>query len=476
MAEPVTGRTAGIGYRFEPLPRGGLMLGLSAGQLGLVGASVLLAFVLVATLRGAPGFIAAATSVCLGLASCRSIAGRGPLQWAGIASSFVTRRKVRVAAPPGAPCGLATRVSWLSLPAKTFVDGTHLAELPAAFDQAPIGVLLDERSGTAAAVLRTRSGAFCLLDAEEKERRLASWAAVLESLANQSSSLVRLQWCQRSLRGNGSELRDHLRSSGCSSSPALQGHEALLESAEARSWCHEALVVVSVRAQVRRRRLQEHAEEALLNEVASLRSQLHSAGIACDGPLDAASTAVAVCAPLFPHLDRRSSAYPWPLATEEHWAEIRADGYWHRTYWVAEWPRSRVGPDFLSPLLVGRGRRCFSLVMAPVPPERAARDAESSRTSQLADAQLRAQGGFLETARQRRRAEAVEGREVELADGRGTFRFAGYVAVSDVGIGDLERAAAELERAAAAARLCLRPLYGQQKEALSWVLPFGRGL
>jgi hypothetical protein len=155
---------------------------------------------------------------------------------------------------------------------------------------------------------------------------------------------------------------------------------------------------------------------------------------------------------------------------------VHAELSWHRTYWVAEWPRSRVGPDFLSPLLVGMGRRCFSVVMAPVPPERAVRDAESSRTAQVADAQLRAQGGFLETAQQRRRAEALEGRETELADGRGSFELAGYVSVSADDKPGLDEACAQLERAAGAAKLCLRPLFGQQKEALTWALPFGRGL
>jgi hypothetical protein len=114
--------------------------------------------------------------------------------------------------------------------------------------------------------------------------------------------------------------------------------------------------------------------------------------------------------------------------------------------------------------------------MAPVPPDRAARDAESSRTAEAADAQLRAQGGFLQTARQRRQSEALEGRETELADGRGAYELAGYITVSASDKLGLEGAASELERAAGAAKLSLRPLYGQQKEALAWGLPFGRGI
>ena len=216
--------------------------------------------------------------------------------------------------------------------------------------------------------------------------------------------------------------------------------------------------------------------ETLRNQVRAIRAQMRSAGFVCEGVLDAAGAATAIGGFLVAGLNQNPGAFPWPLAVEEHWSEVRTEGCWHRTFWVAEWPRSRIGPDFLSPLLVGTARRSVSVVMAPIPPERAARDAESSRTAEVADAQLRAQGGFLQTARQRRQSEALEGRETELADGRGAFELAGYITVSASDKPGLEEAASELERAAGAAKLSLRPLYGQQKEALGWALPFGRGI
>ncbi len=86
----------------------------------------------------------------------------------------------------------------------------------------------------------------------------------------------------------------------------------------------------------------------------------------------------------------------------------------------------------------------------------------------MADARLRAQGGFLETACQRRQAEALEGREERLVDGRGVFKLSGYFTVSGADKAGLEAACSDLERAAGAAKVCLRLLYGQQKEALTW--------
>src|SRR3546814_11594801 len=59
-----------------------------------------------------------------------------------------------------------------------------------------------------------------------------------------------------------------------------------------------------------------------------------------------------------------------PLATESTWGRLRADGAFHRTYWVAEWPRLDVPPNWLEPLLLygggeigrasGRERGCQS--------------------------------------------------------------------------------------------------------------------
>jgi hypothetical protein len=478
------------GYRFEPLQRGGLLLGLSAGQLGLLAGAVVASFVSVRALPGPLGWAAATLVLAVAGAGCRRVMGRSPLQWARVGASFLTRAK-RVALPPPAatyggqllgqaagagPCSQGpqrlpspkragapqpgARGQWPRLPAKTLAPGVYLQQASLG-PTGPLGVLVDERSGTAAALLRARGGPFCLLDDPAKEAAEAAWAGLLESVANQPSSLLRLQWCHRAVPVFGW--------------PGAKGQEA------ARlSWRHETFLVLVTRVPLRRRprRCEVPPEVAalLVNQAVALRGQLHAMGTACDGPLDARGCAGAIGASLVPGLERHPEAHPWPLSTQECWGEVRADGYWHRVYWVAEWPRSAVGPAFLSPLLVARAQRCMSVVMAPVPPEKAARDAESSRTAQLADARLRAQGGFLETARQRRQAEAVEGREAGLADGYGAYRFAGYLAVSGRTKAELERGCEELEAAAGSARLCVRPLYGQQKEALSWALPFGRGI
>jgi len=460
-------------YRFEPLERRGVLLGLGLGQLTVLAVALVLAIGLAKTWSGTGGFLAAAAVLAAGGVLVRPLAGRPPPQWLSVAVSFASRRRVRAQPPPSIAPGPTLR-----LPARTFAPGVYLCELPAVSGQAPIGVLLDEKGGTVAALLRARGGPFCLLDEKDKDHTLAAWAAVLESVSAHRTSLARLQWCQRALPADSDALLAHLRVAGNPASPGFENHAMLLERAGKRSWRHETLLVVSVRCRGRHGHLGPTSEgaDALRNEVRAVRGQMRSAGFVCDGVLDGAGAAAAIGSFLVAGLGRNPRAFPWPLVVEEHWSEVHAEGSWHRTFWVAEWPRNRVGPDFLSPLLIGTARRSFSVVMAPVPPEKAAREAESSRTAQAADAQLRAQGGFLETARHRRQSEALEGRETELADGRGSFELAGYITVSAPDKMGLEEATAELERAAGAAKLSLRPLYGQQKDALAWALPFGLGV
>ncbi len=459
----------GARYRFEPLQRRGLVLGLGPAQIAVLTSAVLVAFGLISSARGVPATLAAVAVLGLGVVLCRPVAGRPALSWLGIGTAFVGRRRQAGAAPPGLPSSGALR-----LPVRVWPPGLVLHELVPTDGGGPLGVLLDRRGGTAAALVRAKGGAFCLLDEAGKQRQLVSWGTVLESLATHRGSLARLQWCQRSLPEDTSPLVAKLKANADPASPGYRSHLALLEAA--RSWRHETLLVVVVRWQGGLARRGQECADLLHAEVAALRAMLRSTGTACEPALDGRGLAGAVGAYIEPSLQRYSDAYPWPLSVEERWDALRIDGLWHRTYWVAEWPRSHVGPDFLSPLLIRGGSRSFSVVMSPVPPDRAAREAESSRTAQLADSRLRSQGGFLETARHRRQAEALESREAQLADGRGAFELAGYVTVSAPDEAALQHSSAELERAAGGARLCLRLLYGQQRRAFGWAMPFGRGL
>jgi hypothetical protein len=164
------------------------------------------------------------------------------------------------------------------------------------------------------------------------------------------------------------------------------------------------------------------------------------------------------------------------MAVEPQWDSVRADGTWHTTYWIAEWPRADVTPDFLGPLFFSPVRRSIAVTMEPVPPSRAARQVAQSRTADLADGELRRRGGFLVTARHTREKQSVEDRDVELADGHAQYRFSGYVTVTADSRDELADARSAVEQAAGQARIELRLLYGEQDVAFTCTLPLGRGL
>jgi hypothetical protein len=164
------------------------------------------------------------------------------------------------------------------------------------------------------------------------------------------------------------------------------------------------------------------------------------------------------------------------MAVEPHWDAVRTDATWQATYWIAEWPRVDVTPDFLGPLLFSPLRRSIVLTMEPVSPSRAARQVAQARTADIADGELRRRGGFLDTARHAREKESAEERDAELADGHAQYRFSGYVTVTADTRDELAVSRAALEQAAGQARIDLRLLFGEQDAAFACSLPLGRGL
>jgi hypothetical protein len=368
--------------------------------------------------------------------------------------------------------------------------GVRIHSRPGPSGSGALGVVQDTRSGTYAAVVAVRGRSFSLLDPADKQRRLSAWGAVLAGLGREGSPLHRVQWIERAVPADRDGISRYLTENAVlREGRCRESYRALVAQAGPVGQHHDVLVVLAVsgRRAARIARVRREGEEAavvvLRRELHLLQGQLRNADLAVERILEGGEVAAVIRAAFDPPgLGRRPSTAragvsPWPMATDEGWSVYRSEGAWHVSYWVEEWPRVEVGPDVLVPLLLGgQGRRATALVMAPVAPGRAARDAEAARTADLADAELRRRAGFLSTARRRRQADGVVRREAELADGHGEYRFSGYVTVTAGDRAELDNACAEVEQAARRAHLELRRLYGQQEEAFTWTLPLARGL
>jgi hypothetical protein len=489
-------------YRFGPLERRGLIAGWRGGQIAVIAIGVILA---IAVLHRRPTMPTIAIAGLI-VAACVAFAwwplgGRTAEQWlptvvrwgaTGLAG--VRRRRAGVEAA-GHRIGTDRLPSLVADPrgrdhGRTAFAGLQLLGFGAREGEGTVAVVHDERARTYTAVMELLGHSFALLSGDEKERRVSSWASVLSSLARDRSVVHRVQWIASTTPDDGAAVDGHLATCAAltGDAPARRSYAELLRTAGGDTCRHDVHLAVQLRvggATARAVRAFGGGDLAacalLAREVASVRRQLAAADIPVERVLDEHALAALVRRsfggePATRVRVPRGTTWPWPLVTESTWASLRTDGSWHATYWIAEWPRIDVGPEFLSPLLLGSVRRTVAVVMEPLSPARAVRQAERARTADIADAELRRRGGFLATARRAREAELAVRREEELADGHSSFRFSGYVSVSAPTRELLAAACDATEQAASQSRLELRRLYGDQEQAFVCTLPIARGL
>ncbi len=453
-------------YRFGPLERRGLVAGWRGGQIGAVATALVVGVgVLRASASPADVIIAlAAVAVGVGVATW-PIAGRTAEQWApdALRHGAALGRRARRRTNPFADIRLIE------------VDAASPGSGPGT---GGVGVLHDRSQRTFTAVLGASDPGFVLLGEDDKVRRVSAWSGVLASLAREGSAVHRLQWVERVV---GVDAAPGPVRSGADGPVA--SYDALVAAEAHGAPRHEVLLAVTIHAGRAARAVkaggggESGACAVLLRDIAALRRRLTDVNIEVGAVLWPAALATVVRGSYDTGAVPIGTTWPWPMGVAPQWSCLRADATWHATYWVSEWPRTDVGPDFLGPVLLSSDvRRTMSVVMEPVGPVEASRKVEQARTADIADAELRRRGGFLGTARRRREEEILARREVELADGHAHYRFSGYVTVSAADPEALEEDCGRVEQAAGRAGLELRRCYGDQVNAFMCTLPLGRGL
>lgn len=361
-------------------------------------------------------------------------------------------------------------------------QGGHL-DGPRRGREVQVGVVHDAGARTLTAALVVAAPGFALLGAQEKQRRVGAWSSALAAVAREGSVVHRLQWAAVATPDDGRSLWSDFgeRAVVEGGASARRSYAELLGEVTSSLLRHRTLVCVQIRLGGRAARQVVAAGGGLqggcavvARETWRLRQALSDAGLEVQGLLGPRQLAG-----LFHDLwSQRPSAADalWPDAVRPRWRTLEAGGAWHASYWVAQWPRIDVGPEFLAPLLVAGVRRTLSVTFEPLDPSRALRLAQRARTADVADAELRRRGGFLGSATRSRQSELAVRREAELADGHGAFRFSGYVTVSARSCDALEEACEVTEQAAAQSGLELARLYGQQDLGVLCALPLCAGV
>lgn len=457
MAEPPR-------YLFHPRERRGLVLGLGAGQLLGAGGGLVAAVVVHGALRGSGGVAAAVLVAAVGAGASLWSRDQRPLgEWAFIGAGWAARRA-------RGPLLDDLPVAGPSVPRPGRPSGIRLVTDRGGPGGPAMACVVDRRAATIAGVIPVDGGSFALMDPEVQADALEGWRRVLGTLARPGSPVRRVQWLHRvGVAGPGGPAE-------LEAGPAGPHYRRLVAATVPSMKAHRTWLVVAVGA-----RPDDAGRRDLRREMRLLAGQLSAAGLRPGPPLDGDEMAGLLAGPsrpsgAFSSRSGRDRTGGWPLAVDDRWSMVRVEGAWHCTYWVAEWPRIPVGPDFLTPLLVGVERASLSVVMSPVDPAAALRQARSSQASDLADAQLRARAGFLPSSRRQRESDGARQLEEELTDGHCQYRFSAYLTVSADERDGLLAACAEAEHSAQAARVELRRLYGRQAEAYTWTQPLGRGL
>lgn len=359
-------------------------------------------------------------------------------------------------------------------------------------------VLWDSKAGTVSAVVPVSALGFPVASPTEQDGLVQSWGAALAPLARAQNPVSRVIWQEWSRPEGVASHREFLATAGglSQTTAAMHDYQQLLAQQGPFSIAHEVTLTVQVdlqRVKARRTTSQiDAAIEVLSEELALLTNRLNAAEIRVLTPLDPMELSVALrlrSDPTRARTDqvgtlRRSlaaavgrGAIEWgPMAVQDGWNECRVDGAVHRSYRIGSWPLLPVRADWLGPLLVGSdtATRTVTVVMEPVPVDKAAANANRQLTTLGADSEAKSRAGFRQTAKERRRNTDVEAREQELAEGFAEFRFVGFITVTAPDMDSLEEAAARVELSAAQALLDLRPMSARQEGGWVCSLPIGR--
>ncbi len=494
MPEPAASPTTAAPrrYRFAPLDQTGWVLGLNASQcLTLAGGLLAAGITLQATGSAAAAALWAVVALAVAFTRWQ---GRHAHEWIPPITGWlrVGRRGRRWHMPLPELLGQRAR----ALP--PCLTGITLTEAPT--DQPGLrahGMGIATNGPFASATLRVRGREFALLEPADQERLLDGWGSALAAFARERSPIVRVSWSEWAAPAT---LDDHLafvhEHHPDPTRPDIANYLDLVRAAGPMTTTHEALITLTLD---RRRLVDVHGDlhtrvhDTLTEEIRLLAARLERAHLHVDGPLSGAQLAGITRRRLDPAAasttltageegaslgEQAGIVAPtrWaPLAMATDWHHVHADGAWHRSYWIREWPRLDVRADWLtSVVLHPGGSRTLTVVYEPVAPSRSRRMVDRDATRLASDEDQRTRHGFRIRAQHRRAEQDVLQREAELVNGYAELTYAGFLTITAPDLETLRRQARDWEQACTGAGIELRALDGQHDLAVALTLPLGQ--
>lgn len=479
-------------YRFEPLDASGVFLGLGVVQSALVGGGLLLGVVALST--GAPLAAAALPALVGAAVSFTRVRGRPAWEWLPLLAGWVWMRLGR--GPRWfARLPLVVGEAADAVPLPPCLDGLSILEVPWR-GRRTLGALRDAQDGTLSVVVPVAGPQFALAEPATQEHLLAGWGEALNQFATEGSAVARVSWSDFVRPSGMSDHRDWLDAETVEiqDSEAADSYRRLVAETSSRASEHEVLVTLTVAAERLGRRYRTVGDpeaalaEALCSSLDSLLRALRSAELEPGEPLGRTGVARALRSRTDPALarprpvrgrlvERLGLVAPesaGPLAVEAAWSHVRVDAAYHRTFWIASWPRLAVPPAWLEPFLSAAGvTRTMTVVFVPVPARQSRRRIEKTLVKLESDAATKEDKGRRVDARHQRATQALLEREEELVAGYAEVAYAGVVTVSADSAEDLDEESAIVEQLARECGMELRALDGRHDLGWATALPLG---
>jgi hypothetical protein len=365
----------------------------------------------------------------------------------------------------------------------------------------PLAIVRHRRDGTYTAVAAVRFAGIGLVDSDRREARVAGWGGLLAGLCAEGSPIVRVQVLQKLLPESGAALRrwhaDHLTDDA--PDIAREVNDQLLATATQATAQRQTYLAFTLDAKKAQHAIRQAgggsagAMVVLGRHLRSLTSMIGVAYLQVDHWLTPRGLGEVIRTAYDPHssrlmAERRVAASGMepgvepgaagPAAAEAHPGHYVHDGAFSVTYWVYEWPRAQTHATVLASLLgEGEHRRSYSMHVEPLGPREAEREVMRERTERDVAVRMREKAGQVIPEHERVALERAVAQDAERAAGHGLVRFNAYLTVTVADRDDLEKACAELEADASAARIEIRRMwYGQDLGFAAGSLPLGLGL
>lgn len=480
-------------YRLEPLDPSGIFLGLGAVQCVFLGGGITGA--VLSLTAGLPLPVALAPVAIAVAVSFARLGGQAAWEWIPLGAAWLWARATR-GRSWSAPLPLLPAPEGVRVTLPPCLAGLDVVEVPWRARMSA-GAVRDSLRHTLTALVRVSGPQFVVEPRGEQERLLGGWGDLLNQFATERGVVTHLGWSDLARPSGLHEHRAWLadQPAAASGSDAAESYRELVDVGTAAATIHDVVVSITVaRDRLGRRRSADAdpadlLQRALVSSLDALLRGLRAAGLDVSHPLDVAelhrllrsrvdpttaSAAPAAGGRLIDRLRLVTAVSAGPLALEASWSSLRVEGGWHRTYWVACWPRLAVPPPWMEPFLSGGGvTRTMTVSLMPVSTWQSRRRIERDLVKHESDAATKEEKGRRVDARHRRATQALFDREEELVAGYAEMAYVGLVTVSAPTSEQLDEDCEITEQLAREAGMELRSLDGRQDLAWAAALPLG---